>query len=150
MNTLYIVEYKDLSYSGSGMNYRYSKILGRFSDDQTALNFLGHRFPSSLYEVLKVRPANKFEATCHKAKRFIIRTLRIIFSSLIALPLFTWLVGRISSLGNIPFSEFTLNIFASTVFYLVTFVVSLCLCWFIAFGAAPENRSDHVHQERGR
>jgi hypothetical protein len=137
MNPRYFVTYKNLR---SGQSDPIEVSFGRFFDQDAATRRAKEAYDVEGYgELISVRPETSSEARIYRVSRFFVRLFRIVFASLIALFVFAWLSDHSTIIGDIPFSNLTLNMVLSSLFKVAVGIGTACLCWYIAFSDGPDH-----------
>jgi hypothetical protein len=134
----YVARYRRLE----GGTITTSKVmLGRFFDEAAARAFAVKRYGYPGTEIIEVRPMTAWEDRAHSLWRIFIRSTRIAIGLVAGLAVVLVFFSGGSGIGDTPFSQLTLNALVGAIFKAGFAIALVCLCWYIAFGPAPQEDS---------
>lgn len=128
--SIYVVRYKQ------GLDTHKVR-LGKFFDVSDADRAANRNYQTPQTEILEVRPQTAFENKLHATERFLIRSARILSAVAIGFVGYA-LLSQYSGIGDVPFSQLTVNALIASVFRFCLMVGGFFACWSLAFGEPPE------------
>lgn len=88
---------------------------------------------------VSIRKETPREAAFYKAKRIWIRSLRVFFGVLIGLLTYAFLISGHNGMGDVPFSQMTLNLVLGNLIRVAFAMGLFWLSWVLAFGPGPQD-----------